>query len=219
MVFAVDGAGLAVRLSESLSDVFDEAGVRFRLCTIPWAEGGPHKDYLNVRGRTIAAACLAEKIKVRRATCPDAPIFLIGFGAGAHVVLAATECLPPNIVDRIILLAPAVCANYDLRPALRASRCGVISFHNTEDLALGFTADQHGISADGQRCTRIAGQRGFCLPARELPGAELYCKLRQVRWREEMDNIGHYGGHYGWLRPKFLHAAILPLFSGCHACP
>jgi pimeloyl-ACP methyl ester carboxylesterase len=70
--------------------------------------------------------------------CRDRRISLLGHSAGCAVVLAAAEILPPDSVDRIILLAPSVCDAYDVRPTLRAARDGMDVFYSSRDcLILG----------------------------------------------------------------------------------
>ena len=59
-----------------------------------------------------------------------------------ELILAAGEMLSPDSVDGIILLAPSVCVDYDLRPALRAVRHGIDVFHSDRDsVILGALAD------------------------------------------------------------------------------
>ena len=75
--------------------------------------------------------------------------------------------LPPDSVDRIILLAPSVCTSYDLRPALRTARHGIDVFYSTEDrviLGLGMRI----VGTAEHDCDIAAGQVGFspviCMP-------------------------------------------------------
>ena len=75
---------------------------------------------------------LACQVANYRQTYPDRNVYLIGHSAGCAVVLAALDQLPPDSIDRAILLAPSVCVSYDLRPALRAAR-GIDVFYSGED--------------------------------------------------------------------------------------
>src|SRR5947207_2649584 len=77
---------------------------------------------------------------------------------------AAAEFLPPDSVERVVLLAPSVSAEYDLGPALACAREGIDVFHSGRDrayLGLGVrllgTADRHWSDA--------AGRVGFRVPA------------------------------------------------------
>ncbi len=56
-----------------------------------------------------AAGCqLAERIRAVQQRNPALPIDLVAHSAGSAAGLACAEALPPNSLERIILLAPAV---------------------------------------------------------------------------------------------------------------
>src|SRR5258708_12843856 len=81
-----------------------------------------------------AQACrLAGEISSYRPACPGTPIYVIAHSAGSRVALESTRWLPPDSVDRIILLAPAVSADYDLRPGLGTARWSVDVFTSRRD--------------------------------------------------------------------------------------
>ena len=134
----------------------------------------------------------------------------MGHSAGCAVVLAAAELLPPQSVDRIILLAPSVCAAYDLRPALRTARDGIDVFHSNEDrLVLGLGVRIVGTT---ERSSRMAAGQGGFIPVVACPAdAALYGKLRQHPWDPVVEWTGHNGGHFGNNEPGFLRAYVLPL--------
>src|SRR5262249_22767887 len=147
---------------------------------VPWSHGygrglADQMDYDHAR---TEGACLAGQILARRQNCPGGPIYLVAHSAGSAVVLAAAEALPPNSVDGIVLLAPSVSADYDVRPALRCARHGVDVFCSERDvlfLGLGVslvgTADRHWSAA--------AGRVGFRPVVTTPEDAVLYTKLRQ----------------------------------------
>jgi pimeloyl-ACP methyl ester carboxylesterase len=155
---------------------------------------------------------LAEVVLAHRRQDPATLIYLVGHSAGSGVVLSAVESLPADAVERIILLAPAVSAHHDLRPALTASRRGVDVFYSKADwwyLGMGVTltgtADRHWDPAAG----RVGFEPSACRPEE----APLYEKLRQYPWQENLSWTGHKGGHYGAHQPGFLKAFVLPLFE------
>jgi acetyl esterase/lipase len=156
-------------------------------------------------------------IKAQRHTCPGAPIVIMGHSAGSHVVLVAAAMLPPDTVDAIVLFAPSVSRTYDLRYALRASRCGMNVYYSREDGELELAQDVLGVTADGQREGRIAGITGFCPLPCGCPGAEPYARLRQYEWSPDLELVGNLGGHSGWISIRYLRSCIVPMFAPC--CP
>ena len=120
--------------------------------------------------------------------------------------------MPPGSLERIVLLAPAVSNEYDLRPALRTSRQGIDVFTSRRDLgALALATGVVG-TAD-RRHTAAAGRVGFC-PLLRCPGDErLYAKLRIHPWDRSVAWTGNHGSHYGTLGQGYLRAYILPLLT------
>ena len=66
-------------------------------------------------------------------------------------------------------------------------------------------------TADGQRGAQPLGRVPYVVPRNVAPGE--YSKLRQWAWTTKMADVGHYGGHRGWTRPRFLDAYVIPLFA------
>jgi hypothetical protein len=151
-------------------------------------------------------------VALYRQTCPQAHISLVGHSAGCAVVLAATETLPPGTVDRVVLLAPSVCASYDLRCALRNVNETIDVFTSTEDrLVLGWGVTIVGSS--DRTCRTAAGLEGF-KPVVVCPeDAALYGKMRQHPWEPWMRPLGHDGGHDGCIGTPFLAAQVVPLLA------
>jgi pimeloyl-ACP methyl ester carboxylesterase len=212
LVFVANGSGDLRILSTNLSQVVAETCTPLQVETFVWSHGrgrflADHLDYANVRGQ---GSLLAARVAACRRRCPDRRIYLIGHSAGCAVVLAAAEMLPHVSVDRIILLAPSVSGDYDLRRALCTTRCGMDVFCSQRDrLVLGLavklvgTADRHGRTA--------AGQFGF-RPIITCPAdAALYAKLREHPWSPDVAWTGNRGGHNGSNQASFLHAYVVPL--------
>jgi hypothetical protein len=166
-----------------------------------------HLDTCNIQEQSQR---LAARICALRQECPQRAVYVISHSAGCAVVLGATAYLPPNSVDHMLLLAPAVSATYDLRPALVCSAHGVDVFYSKRDWAvLGIGIAFLG-TADRQ-CGPAAGRIGF-YPVLSNPGDEcLFARLRQHPWEPYLAQIGNRGGHYGTYQPAFLHAYLLPL--------
>jgi pimeloyl-ACP methyl ester carboxylesterase len=222
VVFIANGSGDFRTASRALEQAVAETGAPLQLETLVWSYGfGRYlRDHTDHHNHVAAGCCLAQLVAVSRQACPDRAVFLVSHSAGSAVVLTAAANLPPGSVERIVLLAPSVCADYDLRPALRGTRCGIDNFRSRRDLLeLGVGVTLAG-TAD-RRWSAAAGRVGFH-PVVTCPGdAELYAKLREHPWDEDVAWTGNHGGHYGTQRGDFARVYLLPLLrrDGTCACP
>jgi pimeloyl-ACP methyl ester carboxylesterase len=212
VVFVANGSGDVQTASTNLSRVVAETSTPLQVVTVDWSHGylrflADHLDHANhlVQGRVLAT-----QVTTYHRAHPDRRISLLGHSTGSAVVLAAAEILPKDSVDQIILLAPAVCTSYDLRPALAKARNGIDVFYSNDDrIILGLGMKIVG-TAEG-RCHKAAGQCGFT-PVIAGPGdAALYDKLRQHKWDPLVEWSGHDGSHYGNNQPDFIRVYVLPL--------
>jgi hypothetical protein len=152
------------------------------------------------------------ELQQRRASQPGCHIYLLAHSAGSRVVLAAPEAMPPDSIERIVLLGPSVQANYDLRCALRATRKSIDVYYSPErDHYLKGAA----VLAAIFHCefSRRAGQVGFTPVISSDEDARLYGKLRGIPWDPSFEEIGNRGGHYGGYQPEFLKDVVLPLMQ------
>ena len=165
-------------------------------------------DHSRAKGKQLAQLILAYKKQH-----PETPIYLIAHSAGTSVVLSAAEMLPPDSIERMILLAPAVSSTRNLRGVLRATRLGVDVFYSNADWwYLGMAVTVIGTS-DRHWITAAAGRVGF-EPIIGCPeDGLLYEKLRQYPWDNSLSWTGHKGGHYGAYQPGFLKLCVLPLLG------
>ena len=214
VVFVADGSGDYRTTSKALCEATSACGAPLRVETFVWSHGYSrmlidHVDHCNhlKEGRRLAAFLAAAK-----QSCPEHAVYLVGHSSGSAVVLAAAEASPPGSIERIVLLAPAVACDYDLRPALRSVRQGIDVFVSRRDVgALGFGTGIAG-TAD-RRWSAASGRVGFA-PILTCPGDELlYAKLRMHPWERCVGWTGNRGSHYGTLEQGFMRAYILPLLS------
>jgi pimeloyl-ACP methyl ester carboxylesterase len=212
VVFVANGSGDFRTVSGNLSQVVAQTGTSLQVEAFVWSQGygryvADHTGHANhiAQGRRLAA-----EVAAYHQSCPGRRVYLIGHSAGSAVVLAAAEMLPPDSVERIILLAPSVCVTYDLRPALRTARLGIDSFNSDQDrVILGLCMQIVGTADHG--CRQAAGRHGFT-PVLVCPtDAALYAKLRQHPWDPVVEWSGNNGGHYGSNQAGFLRAYVLPL--------
>jgi pimeloyl-ACP methyl ester carboxylesterase len=215
VLFVADGAGDFRACSMTVRSTAEADGWPLDVVTFVWSHGylqsyADHVEYGYARERGRE---LAERVLQQKQQQPDLPVSLMGHSDGSGVVLAAAEQLPPETLDRIVLLAPGVSVDYDLRPALRSVRNGVDVFWSPADRVwLGAFAVLGG-SQDDANQSRTAGRYGF-EPANVLPEeVGLFGKLHQYEWNRTMLPTGNDGGHYGAYAPSHLRKFVLPLFQ------
>jgi pimeloyl-ACP methyl ester carboxylesterase len=212
VAFCADGAGGYGGTSRALRAAFARHGVPVQVEEVRWShgEGRVLADHLHLAHVRAEACRLAGEVTAWRRRHPGQPVYLVGHSAGSAVVLEATRALPPGGVERVVLLAPAVSADYDLRPALAGARAGVDVFCSDRDwvwLGLGVAV----VGTTDRRWAAAAGRVGF-RPVIRCPGdAGLYARLRQHRWDPCVAWTGNSGGHYGTYTTAYLDAYVLPL--------
>jgi hypothetical protein len=217
LVLVIDGAGGYQYMPRAMACVADEDHLPLAVRSYDWthATGRWLADQVDRTHSYEAGLILAEEVCAYRRQYPGLPIYLMAYSAGSFPLLTAAGRLPPNSIERIILLSPAVSASYDLRPALRCARQGIDVFSNENDriylgigtCVLGTTDGQHEIPA---------GRRGFRPVVVQPADAALYAKLRDHPWDPSQAWTGHHGGHAGVEAPGFIRAFIVPLLMPAH---
>ena len=215
VIFAVDGAGGFHATSQALRQAVAAEHLPYCVTTVEWSHGHGRvlADEMDCKYSRAAGIQLAEEIRAFHKDYPDRAVYLVGHSAGSAVVLSAAEHAPPASIDRIVLLAPSVSADYDVRPALKAVRRGLDIFYSQRDNAyLGIGVALVG-TADGHWGCAAAGRVGF----REKPAtpaeALLFAKLHQHAWAPSVEWTGNHGGHYGCYQAWHLRRYVLPLFT------
>jgi pimeloyl-ACP methyl ester carboxylesterase len=213
IVFIVGGVGGLDPVQYAAVPSLRRAGVPHEVCIFEWTHGKCRilRD-LQDRCHILAqGARLADEVRDFQQRCPGRPVYLVGHSAGACVVLAAAELLPPASLERIILLSAAVSPTYHLAGALRATRCELVSFHCPGDyLVLGLGTQMFG-TADRHNCS-AAGRRHKAMPA-DLEDEErcLYERLVQVPCGLGMFLEGcGVGPHHCTCMPLFLSHRVAP---------
>lgn len=212
IVFVVNGAGDFRGLTLALETMVRRDCLPLHVHTLEWSHGysrifADHLDLCHSRreGRKLAEQIVCYQRDLNTAL----PLYIVAHSAGSMPALAAAEYLPPNCLERLILLAPSVSADYDLTAALRSTRRGVDVFYSRADRTfLGLGTALLG-TADGQR-SAPAGRVGF-----RPPGAASACggyeKLRQHPWDPSVSWTGYTGGHFSVYEEKFLRTSVAPL--------
>src|SRR6516165_9164254 len=134
IIFIINGSAAGTSVTENLTTVLAKRRLPINTDTIAWcrwgSQVGDHTDYW---GQVYSANCLAAKMADYHARWPKSKIYLIGHSAGTHIVLLAAGKMPPNTIERVVVLAPSVSTCFDLRPALRASRNGIDCYYSFDD--------------------------------------------------------------------------------------
>ena len=214
LVLVADGAGDFRATSHAFRQGIAAEKLPLHVETFVWSHGYYRvlADQLDQEHIAEMAQRLAERIASVRQVSWQRPIYLVAHSAGSAVALGAASQLPPDTINRIILLAPAVPMDYDLRPALRSVRQEIDVFTSRADRWYLRGSDLVSSIAHCKRST-AAGCGGF-QPILQTPeDALLYGKLRDYPWEPRLIWTGHDGGHFGYYQQGYLRAFILPLLA------
>jgi alpha-beta hydrolase superfamily lysophospholipase len=120
VVLCVPGAGGFPLICETLEEGIREQGLPLSVESFEWTHGYLRivADQVDSEHICCQARRLAGRIVTLKCECPTRRVSLLAHSAGCLVCLEAARLLPANSLDHVILLAPAVSASYDLRPAL-----------------------------------------------------------------------------------------------------
>jgi hypothetical protein len=215
LVVVADGVGGLDLCGTGLRYVAGAERLPYEIQLFPWGHGFGrwYADLTNAANRDAKAQLVADTIARYKTDYPDNPVFLVAKSGGSGVVVKALELLSESMVERAVLLAPALSPDYDLRGALSAVRRDIVVFWSPLDVFILGAGTRLFGTVDGVR-TASAGLVGFQVPPRcdhdEAQGRS-YGKLRQVRWRLPMATTGYFGGHVGPDSPMFLRKYVVPL--------
>jgi hypothetical protein len=212
VVFQVGGVGGLGLMGITTHWALPHAGLPHEIRDFIWTHGKGHffLDLQDTRHCLAKAQELADQIRKVKEQQPDRPVYVLAHSGGCALSLAAAELLPEHTIERIVLLSAAVSPNYDLRPALRATNYGVISFYSKKDqLILGWGTKHFGTM--DRFYGPSAGFVGFVVPANlEAEDRLLYARLVQLPWHPKLILEGNSGGHAGSVMPGFLMKEVAP---------
>lgn len=205
VILLVEGIG-GLHLMQVAGDIgFRQSGLPHEVRLFSWSHGFGRflRDLQDIRHVQAKGKELADEILAIRTREPNRRIFLVAHSGGAGVAVRAAELLPPDSLERIVLLSCALSPEYDLRPALAASRQGVVSYSSPYDLLiLAWGTRQFGTI--DRVYAPSAGYEGFQIPEDEA----LYERLVQVPWSPRMIRQGNWGNHTGTILPSFLAGEV-----------
>ncbi len=221
-------------LSESISEGLAAGGEKGAIEIYDWTWHGKYFPFYNlgaVERNHEQARLIAKRVMEYQKAHPGKPVTLVGYSGGAPLAIWTAECLPPESkLDGIVLLATPLVPQYDLRPALRASRKGIVSFYSPRDrvylamgtLIFGTMDKQHVVSAGNVKFVPPPNWKSFqggapvpvgsavaSGPARDQPPE--YDQLFQVSWRPSMSKLGYDGSHLTIGAKDFIAQWVAPL--------
>lgn len=165
------------------------------------------------------AADLAREIAAYQDAYPGRPVHIAAQSGGVGMAVFTAEALRDvgggRQIDGLILLNGALSPQYDLRPALRNCRRGILNSYSRRDsMVLGWGTRLFG-TVDRKFCD-ACGRVGFRVPEGvSAEDAALYAKLTQVEWcPEHAETCNHWGGHLSSAREEFLARYIAPWARG-----
>jgi pimeloyl-ACP methyl ester carboxylesterase len=215
IAFVADGAGNYQMASRTLRATALECHAPLAVETFIWSHGYLRivTDQVDLSYARQEGKILAETVLAYKKSHPDTKVHLLGHSAGALVVLAAAEWLPPESIQTMVLLSPSVSSSYDLRPALRCVQHSVEVHYSEQDwVYLGIWTGLLGCG--DRRSCEASGRFGFKLEVDAPADAALASRLVQYPWQHSYTALGNLGGHYGAYQPAYLKLLVLPALAG-----
>jgi hypothetical protein len=166
------------------------------------------RDHTRNRAR---AKVLANHLTQCRRANPHLRTSLVALSGGAGVALFACEELPPDVMlDRVVLLSPAVSPGYDLTAAMAHTKSGIVNYYSRGDwfvLKRGTTTFGTADRVYGP----AAGYQGFDHKA-ACPGCG--DRLTQIEWHDGLRKLGASGGHASAQEKKFIRHCVVEWLRG-----
>jgi hypothetical protein len=213
LLMAVDGAGQFFTCSNACiracMDHFPDVDVRPFL----WSHG--HRRYVADQRDFIWANAmssrLASQILAWKQANPTGKVYLLGHSAGCGIALHAASELPPETLEKIVVMLPSCSTRVDLIGGIRATKYGVHVWCSDQDwVILGLMVRMFGCQYD-TASIRAAGRWGFePKPITDEEKTLVREKLRHYPWHQSQKRLGNDGGHYGAYRSPFLETIVLP---------
>ncbi len=193
-------------------DGLRQGGIDRPIICIHWGAPPPlfMFNYTNASIHDSAEGEFANKILAAYKDDPSRRIDLIGHSAGCGVILGALKKLPADVhVRTVILLAPSVSPQYDLRESLPHIDQLLHVFYSDQDTVFLKWRDSHFGGYDNIK-TPAAGYAGFDLS--QLDPA-LRTKIIQHPYDPAWKSLGNDGGHIGCTAPHFATQILAPLLK------
>lgn len=210
LVILLDGIGGFDLIQKSADLGFGTVRQSHEVRRFYWSHGFGRwlRDLQDFRHFQAKTEELAREVRTILAREPNRRIYLVAHSGGTGIAVGAAELLPPDSLERLVLLSSALSPEHDLRDALRACRGGIVSYHSRYDyLFLHWGTSQFGTI--DRHYQPSAGYMGFVVPEQLAPrDRKLYTRLIQVPWNPRMIWQGNFGNHLGPVQPTFLAGEV-----------
>lgn len=217
LVVVLTGIHGRLWLSESIMKGLADGGVDEAVEIYDWTYEGHLLPFYNlgaIERNHQEARKIAQHLTEYQGSHPGAPVTLVGYSGGGPLAVWTAELMPPgHKLDGVVLLSPPLVPEYDLAPALSASRRGIVNFYSHKDviylglgtLVFGTMDKQNRISAGnvGFSCTQPA--------TRPAEANAAYARFWQVPYRDEMAATGYTGSHLTIGESAFIQQYVAPL--------
>jgi pimeloyl-ACP methyl ester carboxylesterase len=201
-----------------------DAGVPYALEIYDWTTGYrlplSHLRWKNRNARL--AAVIAEKICDYQDEHPGKPVYVIGHSGGGGMAVRILEALPDDHkLTKVILLAPAVAPQHDLRYAITRTEQGIVHYCSLGDVfLLGIGTLVMGTVEGIHSCS--AGMVGFA-PFNKLQmiddRGEPLPRLNEIPYQFPMALNWNWGGHFGCVNRIFVKYEIAPHLTESQVTP
>ena len=187
LVIVLTGIHGRLWLSENICHGLVDGGVNQAIEIYDWTYHGQFLPFYNLgameRNHRVARQ-IAAHVHAYLEDYPGRPVTLVGYSGGGPLAVWTAESLPQgDPLDGIVLLSAPLVPDYDLRPALSASRKGIVGFYSEKDrvyLALGTlifgTMDKHHRVSAGN--LGFVDPRGACRWPGQKPGEGTFGRRR-----------------------------------------
>jgi pimeloyl-ACP methyl ester carboxylesterase len=210
LVVVLSGVGGRNAGPSWICDGLDGGGVDCAIEIFDWVSPWGMLDTLQNENRNRRQADrAASRIAAYQNDYPARPTYVVGQSAGGGLAIWVAEAMPEgHILDRVIVLAPAISPDYDLSAALTNTREGIVNFHSELDWVILCLGTSTFGTIDG-RLTESAGRMGFTGEAMAHATADSP-PLVQVPWTADMVRYGHVGGHNTSGTPWYVANVVAP---------
>lgn len=215
LVIVLTGIEGRSRFNQEICRGLYESGVPYAIELKDWTVGVPGAYLVSLRAQQRnqrEAVEIVNRIRRYRISYPERPVYLVGQSGGGAMALWVAERMPyDQQITGVVLLAASISPGYPLDRALYKSDLGIVNFFSRSDwLFLGAGTTLAG-TMDGEHGDS-AGRVGFRLPEGQQP-PEVYDRLYQIAWHEQMASAGHYGGHLSSGAAGFVRQFVAPLLA------
>ena len=204
VLHGIEGPGY---LSKEICGGLDNGGVEYAIHNYSWSSvWGPLHNLNALKDNKRKARKLARRIETYQQTFPGRPVYLVGHSGGAAIAVWAAESLiGDNKVEGLVLLNASLSEGYDLKPAIKKTKRGIVNVHSSYDwMFLGIGTSIAG-TMDRKHC-ESAGKAGFLVNEEDKGDLKLF----QMDWSKEMAGSGHIGGHLSSAASHFVSLYVAP---------